>query len=674
MKVYNYFKMRTPIVRSLRYALVSALLLATVLTPLQAQVVQYTRPSLWFGAAAGANFNFYRGTTQQLNADLTVPAAFRHGKGIGLYLAPLLEYHRPDSRFGVMLQVGFDSRKGSFDRVITPCNCPADLTTDLSYISVEPSLRFAPFKSGFYLYAGPRFAFNRDHAFTYELGINPDFPDQEPNADINGDFSNVNKNLISMQVGAGYDIQLSSSVRQTQTILSPFVSFQPHFGQAPRSSETWNVTTVRVGAAIKFGRGSEIAATTGAAVIKGIDPLPVIHFTVNSPRNIPVDRRVSETFPLRNYVYFNLGSTHIPERYVLLEKSQVKDFKEDQLEVFTPKQLSGRSARGMTVYYNVLNIVGDRMGKNPSANITLVGSSEKGTDDAKAMAESVKNYLTSVFAINPSRISIEGRYKPKIPSTQRGSTQELNLLHEDDRRVSIESNSAAMLMEFRSGPNAPLKPVEIIAIQVAPVDSYITFHADGARDRLSSWSVDVKDENGTVQNFGPYFYDKVSIPGKSILGTRSSGDYTVTMVGRTKDGRIVKRETQVNMVLWTPPSNEQGARYSVIYEFNDSESIAMYEKYLTEIVAAKIPKNSKVIVHGYTDTIGDADNNQRLSLARANDVKTILEKSLARAGRTDVKFELHGFGEDQNVSPFDNKWPEERAYNRTVLIDIIPGN
>jgi hypothetical protein len=42
-------------------------------------------------------------------------------------------------------------------------------------------------------------------------------------------------------------------------------------------------------------------------------------------------------------VYFNNGSSEIPNRYVLLNKDQVKDFKEDQLEVFAPKNLSDRS-------------------------------------------------------------------------------------------------------------------------------------------------------------------------------------------------------------------------------------------------------------------------------------------------------------------------------------------
>ena len=42
-----------------------------------------------------------------------------------------------------------------------------------------------------------------------------------------------------------------------------------------------------------------------------------------------------------------------------------------------------------------------------------------------------------------------------------------------------------------------------------------------------------------------------------------------------------------------------------------------------------------------------------LSLDRANEVKNIIEKALSNAGRNDVTFEVHGFGEDQNVSPFE---------------------
>ena len=399
---------------------------------------------------------------------------------------------------------------------------------------------------------------------------------------------------------------------------------------------------------------------------------PDVRFTVNAPENIPVARRVRETFPLRNYVFFNLGSTEIPDRYVLLTKDQVKDFKEDQMEVFTPKELSGRSKRQMTVYYNVINILGDRMGKDPSATIMLTGSSMQGPEDGTAMAMSVKRYLIDVFGIDSSRIDTEGRIKPRIPSEQPGGTRELDLLREGDRRVSITSASPSMLMEFQSGPDAPLKPVILNTVQEAPLDSYVAFNVEGANKAFSSWSLEIRDEDGAVQKFGPYTNEKVSIPGKSILGSRPLGDYKATMIGQTKLGNTIRKEVPVHMVLWTLPENEEMMRFSIIFEFNDSKAITIYNKYLTEIVMPKIPKDGTVIIHGHTDIIGEDAHNQELSLARSNKARSIFENALSKAGRSDVKFEVFGFGEDQGLAPFENNYPEERFYNRTVIVDIIP--
>jgi len=655
---------------NLKNVILGTLMLVFAQATLQAQTYQYSRPSWWFGGAAGANINFYRGSTQNLNQDFTAPVAFHDGVGAGLYLAPLMEYYHPDSRWGVGLQIGYDSRHSRYDQVTPPCNCPADLSTNLSYLTVEPTVRFAPNKTGFYLYGGPRLAFNLEKAFTYKLGINPNYPEQEATPDVKGEFSNINNTLLSFQFGAGYDIALSPEYQRTQVVLSPFVAFHPYIGQNPRSVETWNISTLRAGIALKFGRGKIISSAAAPVIMEATDPN--VQFSVTSPRNIPVERRVRETFPLRNYVFFDLGSTEIPERYILLRKDQVKDFKEDQLEVLAPKSLSGRSRRSMVVYYNVLNILGDRMGKNPGASINLVGSSEKGPEDGKAMAESIKRYLMGTFGIAGSRIGIDGRDKPKIPSTQPGGTMDVELLQAGDRRVSIESNSADLLMEFQTGPNASLKPVEINAVQEAPLDSYVTITAAGAKEALSSWKLEVLDDKGRLQNFGPYTQEVVRLPGKTILGTRAEGDYKMTMVGQTKSGKTIRKSTNTHMVLWTPPENEQGMRYSVIYEFDESKAINIYEKYLTEVVTPKIPKGAMVIIHGYTDIIGNDTYNQTLSLARANDVRNILANSLAKAGRKDVRFEVYGFGEDESISPFDNKYPEERFYNRTVLIDIVP--
>jgi len=665
-----------PYAKSIKSIILCAFVLTGIQTPVQAQgdSVKYTKPSWFFGVAAGGNINFYRGSTQQLNAVQTVPTALHDGSGVGLFVAPLIEYRPANSRWGIMLQAGYDSRRGAFNTVNSPCNCPEDLITDLSYLTVEPSLRFAPFKSGLYLYAGPRVAFNNSKAFSYQLGLNPAIPDQALTPEVKGDFSSIRPNILSMQIGAGYDIPLSSQYHKTQFVLSPFVSFQPYFGQDPRTIETWNITTLRIGAALKLGSGHKILTPVKAdvfvpAAVAVVEP--EVKFYVDAPKNVAAVTNVREIFPLGNYVYFDLGSTEIPSRYVLLQKNQVKDFRQDQVELTTPQNFSGRSNRQMIVYYNVLNIMGDRMVKNPTATITMIGSSEQGPKDGRAMAESTKRYLVEVFGINPTRITCEGRAKPLIASVQQGGTVDLVMLQEGDRRVSIESSSPELLMEFYSGKNA-MRPVEIVSGQVAPPDSYVFINADGGTDAYTSWTLEFKDEQGKVQNFGPYTKDKISIPGNAVLGSRPEGDYNVTLIGKTKSGKTLKKETTAHLVNWAPSTTDEATRFSVIYEFNSAKTIKMYEKYINEVVVPKIPENGTVVIHGHADITGSDSHNQTLSLDRANDVKSIMQNSLKKAGRTDVKFEVVGYGEDVSKSPFENKFPEQRYYNRTVIIDIAP--
>lgn len=636
----------------------------------KAQEIERPQPKLWLGVSGAVNYNIYTGTTQTLNSEIKAPSAFHEGSGIMPYGSVLIEY-RPIPLLGFMLNLGYDNRGGAFSETASPCNCPEDLKTPLSYVTVEPSLRFTPFKTGLYLFVGGVYSYNINHNFSYTI----DYDNDDLSDTYEGKFSDINQHLFSTQVGLGYDIPLSSKSSANQVSLSPFVSFHPYFGHHPRSVESWSLSTARAGIAFKFGKTKAIVPPVVPIVPVVVAPViiePDVQFTVNSPKNIPVQRNMSETFPIRNHIYFDLGSTKIPDRYVLLEKNQVAEFKEDQLEVFIPKNYSGRSKREMTAYYNVLNILGDRMSKNPSATINLVGSSEDGPADGTLMAQSVKDYLTGIFGISATRIAVEGRDKPKIPGEQPGGTLELVKLREGDRRVSIESSSPVLLMEFQSGSDAPLKPVEIIAVQEAPLDSYVSFNAAGSDEAFKSWKLEVTDEKGKVQNFGPYTQEQVSIPGKSILGDRPEGDYKMTMVGTTKNGNTVRKELYEHMALWTPDAADQGNRFSILYEFNNSESIRIYEKYLTEVITPKIPKNGTVIIHGYTDDIGDAGNNLTLSRARANDVKGILESALAAKGRNDVKFDIRAFGEDESMSYFNNDSPEGRSYNRSVIIDLIP--
>ena len=640
-----------------------SLVLFTISASTQAQKTKRVQPVWWFGESGAANLNYYRGTTQTLNSTTTAPTAFNKGKGLKPYASLLMEY-RPNKTLGGMLNVAFDNRGGKFNTVIAPCNCPAELSTNLSYVTIEPSLRLAPFSNAFYLFAGPTISFNVAKTFTYKQA-------KQPN--VRADFGDIRKTVFSAQAGAGIDIPVSARTSATQMTISPFVSYQTNLGKGPRSVDSWSIYTVRAGIALKFGKGHvtppvpvPVPVVTPVAVVPVV-PAPVfivdgIQFSVLAPITVPANREIKETFPLRNYVFFDEGSTEIPNRYVKLSKSEAAGFTIAEFVMPDPKDLGGRPHRQLTAYYNVLNILGTRMKANPIAAIRLVGSSAgKGPEIGKASAESVKQYLVDVFEIDAARITTEGRNLPIYPSEKPGATKELVLLREGDRRVDIISTTADLT-----------KPLQVTIKMVDPEDRFITFKTESSEHQsLKSWTVELKDENGAVQNYGPFTTGEKSVSGNTILGDRLEGKYKVVMVGQTNDGLTIRRESTLHLIR-NAKAKEEGLRFSILFDFNKAQSVAAYEKFLNDVVTPLVPDYSTVVIHGHTDIIGTDVYNLKLSKARASQTQAILKRTLARAGKKGILFEANGFGEDINAAPFDNKYPEERFYNRTVIIDIAP--
>ena len=626
-------------------------------------------PIWWFGGAFGANLNFYGGTTQMLNAGLTAPTAFHKGFGVGSYLAGLIEY-RPNPIWGAILQVGYDDRRGAFSEV--PCPCPGQvsgLSTTISYLSIEPSFRFAPFSDDFYIFAGPRIGFNWAPNFTESSDADEKefIYTQTGQSATRASLSDMSGTVFSGQIGVGYDIALVTKNGRNQMNISPFISYQPYFGQDPRSVESWAVSTLRLGLAIKFGSGSIIPPGE-------TEPVPAVverevQFSVRAPKAVPVKRRVRETFPLRNYVFFEEGSAEIPDRYDLLTKEEASNFKEEQLQEVRPKSFVGRSGRQMAVYYNTLNILGDRMKRNPLTTITLSGASENGPDHGKARAETIKQYLVNAFGIDGSRITTDGRDKPKLPSEVRGATRELALLRAGDSRVDIESSSPELMVQVGRVPM--LRPVQITAVVEDPLDGHVLFNVVGAKASLASWSLEITDDRGKVQRFGPSTRESENIPGNTILGGRAEGQYKVVMLGETKSGKSVRKESSVRLVRRDEPLKE-AVRFSILFDFDESKTVASYEKFLTDVVTPLIPDNGLVVIHGYSDIIGEDAYNDNLSEERVKDAQTIIERAASNRGKRGIMYETFGFGEDVQYAPFDNFFPEGRFYNRTVIIDIVP--
>ena len=100
--------------------------------------------------------------------------------------------------------------------------------------------------------------------------------------------------------------------------------------------------------------------------------------------------------------------------------------------------------------------------------------------------------------------------------------------------------------------------------------------------------------------------------------------------------------------------------------------MATYEKVIADFVTPLIPDNGTVVIHGHTDIIGEEEYNYNLSHERAQDAQSIIERAVSKSGKRGVTYETLWFGEDLQYAPFDNNLPEERFYNRSVIIDIVP--
>jgi len=395
-------------------------------------------------------------------------------------------------------------------------------------------------------------------------------------------------------------------------------------------------------------------------------------FTVRAPKLVPVQRRVRETFPLRNYIFFDEGSQAVPARYERLTNDQATKFTEAQLQEIVPRNMDDRSERQMAVYYNILNILGDRMRSNPGSAVSLSGATGNGSAEGQVLAESVKSYLVNVFGIDGARITAEGREQPRVPSQHTGGTRELAFLRAEDRRVDIESRSPELLLQV-GGPPDELRPVQIYAVQDDPLDGHVLFQVKGAREVLSSWSLELTDKHGNVQRFGPFVREQESIPGRTILANRTEGDFKAVMIGTTKSGGTLKRESSVYLISRDEVSPE-GLRFSILFEFDKSKTIETYKSFLTQMVAPLVPEGGHVIIHGHTDVIGEEDYNHTLSYDRAEGARSVLNSALTESSTRGITFDAYGFGEDTGQAPFDNDLPEERFYNRTVIIDFVPGS
>ncbi|MEA3543700.1 MAG: OmpA family protein [Thermodesulfobacteriota bacterium] len=110
----------------------------------------------------------------------------------------------------------------------------------------------------------------------------------------------------------------------------------------------------------------------------------------------------------------------------------------------------------------------------------------------------------------------------------------------------------------------------------------------------------------------------------------------------------------------------------VLFDFDKCDIKAEAEEDLAKIVKVVTElKKNHMLIEGHTDSKGSESYNQKLSLQRANSVKTWFIK---KGGLNQVEFATKGYGEakpkESNTKPDGSDNPEGRAKNRRVEFRI----
>ncbi len=367
-----------------------------------------------------------------------------------------------------------------------------------------------------------------------------------------------------------------------------------------------------------------------------------------------------DSAPLLNYVYFDVGRSELPDRYIRFEdRTRTDNFSETALN------------RVMDKYRHVLNIIGLRMRRHPEASITLVGCNSNTGDEyrrsdlSRSRAESIRAYLRYVWGIAPERMTVETRNLPDAPSTNRIVEGQA-----ENQRVEIRSDDPALLDTVTS------EYVEKVSatrqIEIVP---NVTAEAG-----IASWRIELACDGQALANFkgegpmAPSYVLPVETQHLDRLAAAGRLTASVHVVDR-ENSRLDLEEAAVLPVQFVKRQEQlaqkQGhkvrEKYALILFDYDSAAIQARNQAIVDRIIRRlqaIPEATVDIV-GHTDNIGKEAYNLQLSAKRAQAVRDqFLRLQSALADN------IQATGAGPNSPLYDNLMPEGRALNRTVTVAL----
>jgi outer membrane protein OmpA-like peptidoglycan-associated protein len=370
------------------------------------------------------------------------------------------------------------------------------------------------------------------------------------------------------------------------------------------------------------------------------------------------EQKTVELYALLPMVFFDEGKSDFPSRYVLFKsRAETEGFTEDTIT----STFNG--------YWNYLNVLGERLRKNPGVKIGLTGcnsmdiASEKSIDLSRQRAENIKKYLVDIWGIEPGRLPVEARNLPEN-STLATSPEGI----EENRRVEIKTDDWEIVKPIRReyGNKYPdLSTAKFSmknGLRIENIQSRELVISHNGKE----WAR-IKDPGALTATMSPEWNWRSSV---SKLPDDET-DLSVQMFVTDKSGRVVPsnidntgvRQFSQKDVTKEHMKDKTRETYNLIlFKYNSFEMGKWNQKILEEFVFNRIEPTSDVTVNGYTDILGTDDYNQKLSQNRADATRKVIASKIKKANSMVSK----GYGKSQPLYP--NDLPEGRYYNRTVQV------
>lgn len=376
------------------------------------------------------------------------------------------------------------------------------------------------------------------------------------------------------------------------------------------------------------------------------------------PERIGIEEVLSiESSPLLNAVYFDAGASEIPNRYSAFKNRE-------EASAFEESELKGTLEK----YHHLLNVIGKRLNAHPGSRITIVGCNsdsgvEKGNLDlSRARAKSVSQYLNEIWGIDLSRMTMETRNLPALPSA--GIVPDGRA---ENQRVEIYSDSKHLLDPVNSVFTETVSPTRRIKVVPDVSSGY----------GVAEWRLDLTIENkvsGSLKGTGDlasmYSFELKDL---KLAGMPVSTALTAKMAVKDEKGQCCEVVSPPCAVEFKKRLEQKARRIGnkviekyalILFDFNSSEIKGRNTAILKSVLkrARELP-TATISICGHTDSIGDDQYNFNLSEQRA---RAVYDLMMGAGIANSERITCRGFGKTD--PPYDNKPAEGRALNRTVTV------